>query len=305
MSVNQTQVAVNSGASLFVSQGNVSTPTTANPYVSIGQLTTDQINIDGVRVDGSTAGGGQLLVNGVAVATINQNVSSIANWAQYPALSSITYASGGGTGGLINMRTGQISSLNVSSLVVTGGASIPNATNVSTTTAYIGGLTVSSINTFAPVVSVVNDLKTYSGTTKSYTTPTGSSPISLVSSSSAYTFTLGRTYQVTAPYQCRNSNASGTATYVGLNILPQDVAGGIGNLDAVINYFPGAQDNSIGGQITNTFQRVIATATVPLVLRANVQGANDAVTSGTVTGTLGLGVNEVISILDLGVPPAV
>lgn len=161
MSVNQTQVAVNSGASLFVSQGNVSTPTTANPYVSIGQLTTDQINIDGVRVDGSTAGGGQLLVNGVAVATINQNVSSIANWAQYPALSSITYASGGGTGGLINMRTGQISSLNVSSLVVTGGASIPNATNVSTTTAYIGGLTVSSINTFAPVVSVVNDLKTY------------------------------------------------------------------------------------------------------------------------------------------------
>jgi len=305
MSVLTNQTSINETSYQFLRSGGPSTLTSVNPYGSISVINTDQINIDGVRVDGSTASGGQLLVNGVAVATVGQNVSSIANWSQYPALSSITYASGGGTGGLINMRTGQISSLNVSSLVVTGGATIPGSATVSTLTANIGALTVSSINTYAPVVSVINDIKTYSGTTKSYTTPTGSSPLSLVSTTSAYTFTQGRTYQVTAPFQCRNSNASATATYVGLTVLPQDIAGGIGNLDAVVNYFPGAQDNSIGGQITNTFQRVIATATVPLVLRANVQGANDVVTSGTVSGTIGLGTNEVISILDLGIPPQV
>ena len=115
---------------------------------NISSIYTDHISIDGVALDGSSAGGGQLLINGVAVATVNQNVSSIANWAQYPALSSITYASGGGTGGSINMNIGSFSTLNnlagsISSLTVSSingqvpnGGGSGNVTQVNTANSY-------------------------------------------------------------------------------------------------------------------------------------------------------------------------
>jgi len=105
---------------------------------AISTIYTDHLSIDGIGLDGSSAGGGQLLINGVAVATVAQNVSSIANWAQYPALSSITYAGGGGTGGLINMATGTFSTLN---------APIANITSLSTGSVNVGAISTTSIST--------------------------------------------------------------------------------------------------------------------------------------------------------------
>ena len=183
MSVNQNQVAVNSGASLFVGQGNATTPTTANPYVSIGVLTTDQINIDGVRVDGSTAGGGQLLINGVAVATVNQNVSSVTNWAQYPATSSITFATGGGTGGQITMNVGNFSTINVSSI----NSAVPEAT------IYVSG------TTFSRNDQVLANINT---------------PQACVSTAFTYSFLQGHQYQITAPTSFQLVSYAGTGGLV-------------------------------------------------------------------------------------------
>ena len=94
--------------------------------VSISTITTNQVTLDGQTLDATSAGGGTLLINGVAVASAQTLTSSIANWAQFPALSSLTYTTAGGTGGLVNMSIGQfstlqnsigsISSLNVSSI---------------------------------------------------------------------------------------------------------------------------------------------------------------------------------------------
>ena len=112
-----------------------------NTNANVSSIYTDSISLDGVVLDGSSANGGQLLINGVAVATVNQNVSSIANWATYPALSTINTGSGGGvinmtTGNFTTLNTfgsGSVSSLNVSSINgvnanASGGAQI-NATN--------------------------------------------------------------------------------------------------------------------------------------------------------------------------------
>ena len=125
-----------------------------NTVAAVSTIYTDHISIDGVGLDASSAGGGQLLVNGVAVATVNQNVSSIANWSQYPALSSITYSGGGGTGGLINMATGTFSTLN---------AAIANTSS----------LTVSSINGVKPVLNLTNWALSPALSTISYTAPGG------------------------------------------------------------------------------------------------------------------------------------
>jgi len=113
---------------------------------AISTIYTDHLSIDGIGLDGSSAGGGQLLINGVAVATVNQNVSSIANWATYPALSSITYAGGGGSGGLINMATGVFSTLN---------ASAANISSISTSSlvAPVGNFTSISTGTVTALVS--------------------------------------------------------------------------------------------------------------------------------------------------------
>ena len=128
-------------------------PTSVNPTCAISTMTSDHIVLDGQGLDCSSAGGGTLLINGVALATVNQNVSSIANWAQFPALSSITYSGGGGTGGLINMTTGQFSTINnTSSIQVgTGNFSTLNATStvmnsLSTVAGRVNGLTVSTLN---------------------------------------------------------------------------------------------------------------------------------------------------------------
>jgi len=86
-------------------------------YVST--LSTTQINLDGNLLDTTGSGGAaSLLLNGTAVATASALTSTLANWAQFGANSTITFATGGGTGGAINMLSGSISSMNTAALNV-------------------------------------------------------------------------------------------------------------------------------------------------------------------------------------------
>jgi len=156
MSVNQNQSFVNNDKPLFLLAGGLSAPTTLNPVANVSTLITDHIVLDSVNLDCSTASGGQLLVNGVAVATVNQNVSSIANWATYPALSSIVYTTTGGTGGALNMNTGVFSTLTtvgnatLSTITASGNAAvtglITSANHTNTGLLSTLGFNVSSIN---------------------------------------------------------------------------------------------------------------------------------------------------------------
>lgn len=82
--------------------------TSLNPLASISTLTTDRIVLDGQTLDATSAGGGTLLINGVAVASISSATSSIANWATFPALSTIV---AGGGGGSVLMNVGSFSTL--------------------------------------------------------------------------------------------------------------------------------------------------------------------------------------------------
>jgi hypothetical protein len=155
MSVNPSQTNLAAQDSFFLKQGGATAPTSLNPYASISTITSDHIVLDGVGLDGSSAGGGQLLVNGIALATVNQNVSSIANWATYPALSSIVYSGTGGTGGVINMSVGTFSTINgttnnLSSLTVTGTTSqtglVTSVNHTNTGLLSTLGFNVSTIN---------------------------------------------------------------------------------------------------------------------------------------------------------------
>ena len=156
MSVNQNQSFLNGATPLFMNAGSLSAPTTINPVGNISSLITDHIVLDGVGLDCTSAGGGQLLVNGVALASVSQNVSSIANWATYPALSSIVYTTTGGTGGALNMNTGVFSTLTtvgnatLSTIAASGNATvsglITSANHVNTGLLSTLGMNVSTIN---------------------------------------------------------------------------------------------------------------------------------------------------------------
>ena len=79
-----------------------------NPIANISSIATDQITLDGQTLDATSAGGGTLLINGIAVASISSATSSIANWATFPALSTIVASGGGGS---VEMNIGSFSTL--------------------------------------------------------------------------------------------------------------------------------------------------------------------------------------------------
>jgi len=120
---------------------------------TISTINSDQINLDGQTLNCTAAGGGTLLINGVAVTSVTQNVSSVQNWAQFPALSTIRYTAGGG---VLNLNTGTLSSLTVvnsaalstvtasGTLGVTGLLTSANLTNTGLLSTL--GANVSSIN---------------------------------------------------------------------------------------------------------------------------------------------------------------
>lgn len=96
-----------------------------------GTINTSQINLDAVQMDCAILGGiPSLLLNGVPVASVSSFTSSITQWSAYPALAPITYNTGAGTGGAVNMANlnalSNVSSLSgtFGSLSTIGGASI-------------------------------------------------------------------------------------------------------------------------------------------------------------------------------------
>jgi hypothetical protein len=117
---------------LFTSIGptsNVTDPAISQNLFSsnatISSITTNRIALDGNNLDTTgTGGSATLLLNGIAIASASGLTSTIANWGYYPALSTINYDSNGGT---INMINGRFS-------------------NVSTATATVSSITVSTIN---------------------------------------------------------------------------------------------------------------------------------------------------------------
>jgi len=69
-----------------------------------GTINTSQINLDSVRMDAAIINSvPTLLLNGVPAVATSSFTSSIAQWSAFPALTPITYATGVGTGGAINM----------------------------------------------------------------------------------------------------------------------------------------------------------------------------------------------------------
>jgi hypothetical protein len=120
----------------IINSGNVNFLSSIN--VPNGTINTSQINLDDVQMDCAVLGGvPSLLLNGVPVASVSSFTSSITQWSAYPALSTISYNAGAGTGGIINMAF--VNSLsNVSTASLTAGTGIFNG-SLST----IGGATIS------------------------------------------------------------------------------------------------------------------------------------------------------------------
>jgi hypothetical protein len=115
-------------------QGNPANGPTTTPALQpdLGSLlycstiSTNHITLDGNGLDTTGSGGtASLLLNGIAIASASGLTSTIANWALYPAISTITYATGGGSGGALIMS-------NVSSLTSQAGVSKVTALTVST-----------------------------------------------------------------------------------------------------------------------------------------------------------------------------
>jgi hypothetical protein len=145
-------------------------------------MTTDRITLDGQTLDATNSGGGTLLINGVAVASAQTLTSSIANWAQFTALSSITYTTAGGTGGTLNMNLGQFSTLqNLAGSISTLSVSSINGVNANAT----GGTIIDASNT-------------YSFSTSNATPQTSPQQVAGVASG-LYTLVTGKRYMLSVP----------------------------------------------------------------------------------------------------------
>jgi hypothetical protein len=149
---------------------------------NISSLTTNQITLDGQTLDATSAGGGTLLINGQAVASAQTLTSSIANWAQFPSLSTISYTTAGGTGGTVNMNVGQFSTLQ----------------NLA---GSISSLTVSSINGVnanATGGTIIDSTNQYTFNTSNATPQTSPQQVAGVATG-LYTLVIGKKYQIAVP----------------------------------------------------------------------------------------------------------
>jgi len=125
MSVLANQTNSDVGDSFFVrDQANISFISSIN--VANGTINTSQINLDNVQMDCANLNGNPtLLLNGVPIASVSSFASSITQWASYPALAPITYATSAGTGGAISMANVNALS-NVSTATLTAGTGLFN-----------------------------------------------------------------------------------------------------------------------------------------------------------------------------------
>ena len=100
--------------------------TESGNLLNVSTINTNHIVLDSNALDTTGSGGtASLLLNGVAIASASGLTSSIANWAQFGANSTISFATGGGTGGALIM-------CNVSSLTAQAGVGSVTALTVST-----------------------------------------------------------------------------------------------------------------------------------------------------------------------------
>jgi hypothetical protein len=146
------------------------------------------------------------LLNGVVVAGVGGLTSTIANWAQFGANSTITYATGGGTGGSIVMCNGYFS-------------------NTSTTGTTTQALTVSTIN--GQTVAGLGQTIAYrpvsllsSQTFNSGTTPT----ILLTGFSNAVGKSVAGSLNMTLGGYAGISNSGSTIPYMGIFVTDNNVA---------------------------------------------------------------------------------
>jgi hypothetical protein len=153
--------------------------------LTISSLTTNQVVLDGQTLDATSAAGGTLLINGVALASATGLTSSIANWASFPALSSIVYTTSGGTGGTINMSIGQFSTLNN----LAGSISSLNVSSINGVNANAsGGTVIDAANRY-----------TYSSSNAAAIT---ASPTQVAGvATGLYTLVVGKQYMISVPVQ--------------------------------------------------------------------------------------------------------
>lgn len=129
---------------------NVTFISTINVYN--GSLNTGHIQLDLVGMDCAILNSTPtLLLNGVPIGSTSNFTSSITQWASYPALAPITYNTGAGTGGTINMAnlnslsnvssaTGTFGSLSTIGLGSFSGSVFPNAPQYSQITSMSASL---------------------------------------------------------------------------------------------------------------------------------------------------------------------
>lgn len=141
MSLLPTDIYTNQYQTISNISQNLSTQSINN-----STITTSRIFLDNNFLDTTGSGGGaSLLLNGTVIAGVGGLTSSIANWAQFGANSTITYATGGGSGGRIEMISGNISTMNAQALTVSSinGASFTQATT-GVSRAVTGNISVSN-----------------------------------------------------------------------------------------------------------------------------------------------------------------
>jgi hypothetical protein len=194
MSLLPTDVYTNN----FQTISNIS-QTLSSLYINNSTITTNHIVLDNNNLDTTGSGGtASLLLNGVAVASASGLTSSIANWAQFGANSTITYATGGGTGGSIIMCNGYFS-------------------NTSTTGATTQALTVSTIN--GQTIAGLGQTIAYRPVSylSSQTFNSGTTPaIVLTSFSNAVGKNVAGSLNMTLGGYAGISNSSGTIPYMGV-----------------------------------------------------------------------------------------
>jgi len=205
--------------------------------LNVSTVVTTHVSLDGNGLDTTGSGGSAtLLLNGVSIATNNGIASTIGNWSLYQAISTVTYSSGGGTGGTVLMNNGIFNS------------------NVSTNSASVNALSVSTVN--GQTVSQLGQTLAYrptsllsSQTFNSSTTPS----ILLTSFSNAVGKTVGGTLNMTIGGYAGVSNTSGNPAYMGIfvsdnNSPPYTPASALGGTQIADWYLFGP--NPINGSAT-------------------------------------------------------
>jgi hypothetical protein len=150
----------------------------------ISSLGANQIVLDGQTLDATSDASGTLLINGIAIASAATLTSSITNWARFPALSTISYTTSGGSGGTVNMSIGQFSTLQ----------------NLA---GSISSLTVSSINGYNANSSggvIIDASNTYTYSTSNATPTTSPTQVAGVANG-LYTLVTGNKYYLSVPVQ--------------------------------------------------------------------------------------------------------